>query len=174
MKLYELPLEASSLQAELEEAAGELTPDLEQRLDSFLALGADKIDAGACVLRTLEAQAEACAREAQRLKARQGSFQRSADRLRELLGRAVDALGGKVKTSRFTLWIQASPAQTRYLLAEWIDRLSFAGEYPGLVKCAQPELDQEAVAKLLQQPEAVCPEGVETVVIPGSRSLRLR
>jgi hypothetical protein len=104
VKLYEIPLAWSSVELALEEAAGELTPDLEARIKALLEGGSDKLEAAMKVCRSLEAQAEVAKTEAQRLQGRAKSFDNQVERLRSLMLPALQALGGKVKTPLFSFF----------------------------------------------------------------------
>lgn len=105
MKLYDIPIEFQRLQDLLEESCGELTPEVESHWKSLQANSADKIDAAACVLRGLKSSGDALAEEIGRLQMRKDAVEKSQERLRALMLPAVDALGGKVKTDRFTIFM---------------------------------------------------------------------
>jgi len=105
MNLYELSREGLEIQNALMEAQGELTPDVELRLDSLLAQGAESIEAAAMVVRGLEASAEACRAEVKRLSERAIMLEDQAERLKARMVFALDTVfGGKVKTKLFTVW----------------------------------------------------------------------
>jgi len=67
MKLYDIPLEANEIEAQLYDNVGELTPELEGRIRAFLCQGKDKIESAAIVVNSLEEDAEICQAEAKRL-----------------------------------------------------------------------------------------------------------
>ena len=90
MNLYEIPLEWQAIELALEEAAGDLTPDLEKRLAELLQGGPEKLESAAKVVRSLEAQAEAASNEARRLQDRAKSFKAQVDRLRGLMLKSSD------------------------------------------------------------------------------------
>ncbi len=106
MKLYDIPTEWSSIELLLEEAAGEVTPELESRIEALLAGGSEKLENAMKVCRSLEAQAEVAKAEAQRLQDRARSFDNQVERLRSLMLPALQALGGKVKTPMFSFFTQ--------------------------------------------------------------------
>jgi hypothetical protein len=134
MTLYEVTVEGLELEAILREAEGELTPELEARLDAFMAGGKDKIQAAACVVRSLEATADACQQEATRLIARKGSNQSQAARLKARILCAVDVMGGKVKTPLFNISAQnAAPSITIEPAAD-CDLKALSAAHPGYVK----------------------------------------
>ena len=79
MKLYDIPIEAADIEAELAENYGELTPEIEQRIAQFLSDGKDKIEAAAVVVKSLEADAAICKQEAQRLMQRAQYLDKGAE-----------------------------------------------------------------------------------------------
>lgn len=104
MKLCDVPIEFAELERALVESAGELSPELEQRFDTFLRAGKDKIEAAAMVVRGFEMEAEACQQEAKRLGQRSALLEKNAARLKRLILCALDsAFAGKVKTPLFTI-----------------------------------------------------------------------
>jgi hypothetical protein len=117
--LYDLSLEGVQITDILEANEGELTPELEDRLQALMHSGPKCVEAAAMVFRGLEASADACANEAQRLAQRATSFHNNAERLKGWIAIAIDcAFNGKIKTDRFTLWTQAAPDHTSFDLAE--------------------------------------------------------
>jgi len=104
--LYQIPLEWAAIELALEESAGELTPDLEKRLQDLLQGGPEKLENAMKVCKSLEAQATAAKTEAQRLQDRAKSFDNQVERLRTLMLPALQALGGKVKTPLFSFFTQ--------------------------------------------------------------------
>ena len=171
MKLYDLPAEASQLEMLLTEAEGELTPELEKRLNDFLQGGTEKIENAACVVRSLQAQSDACNSEAKRLKVRSASLDANSDRLKALMLSAVDgAFKGKVKTALFTIWGQDSPGSATFELAPDADLMRLPDDF---VKIEAPTLDTGALYQAWKQHKEIPPEVVVTE-IPGKRSLRMR
>ena len=109
LSLYDIGAEGLVIELILAENEGELTPELETRLDEVMRQGPERIEGAAMILRQLEASAEACKKEAQRLGERAKSFDKQADSLKNRMVFAVDAaFNGKVKTQRFTIWTQKS------------------------------------------------------------------
>lgn len=167
MKLYEIPLEWAVIQDLLEAGAGEMTPELEAKLAELLTAAPEKIDAAACVVKHLEAQAEAAKAEAQRLSLRSSSFENAADQLRARMLPAVQTLG-RVKTTRFTIFpitrtTQAFDVRPGVSIAELPDRF---------VRWRDPELNKSALKEAFKAGEAL-PE--EIVVAEGSStSLTIR
>ena len=109
MSLIDIGVDAIAIQDALFELQGELTPEMEAALDSILARGAEALDAGAAVCRRLSGDAEVCRAEAKRLQERAERFERQEEALKGRMLFALDAaFGGKVKTSRNTIWGQTA------------------------------------------------------------------
>lgn len=171
--LYDVGMEGMELDAILREADGELTPELEARMDAFLAGGKAKIEAAAKVHRSLEASAGACEIEAARLGGRAKSFQNNADSLKARMLWAVDAgFDGKVKTSLFTIWGQSSAATTSFDLAPDADLKQVAQTMPGIVRTTLA-LDKQVLKMKHDAGEAIPAEVVVTEK-PGTRFLRIK
>lgn len=171
--LYEVAVEGAELERMLEESDGELTPELEQRFDAFLAGGKDKINAALCVRRNLEAEMEMCRKEAARLAARAASVERNRARLSERILAAVDfGFGGKVKTAQFTAYGQTSGEGHEYTLAPDCDILALHKTSPDLVRM-QVELNKAALNAALKDGEAI-PREIHVEAVPGKRFLQVR
>ena len=118
MQLYDIVVEGLVISDVLTENEGELTPELETRLDALLQAGTDKLESAERVSRNLKANAEACATEAKRLAERARSFERQNKALRSRMAVALEAaFGGKIKTPLFTIWCQRSAPTVRVNLA---------------------------------------------------------
>ena len=103
--LYEVGVEGAEIESILMENDGELTPELEARLDAHLASGKNKIVAAAMVVQGLEASKANCLAEALRLMDRANAFERNAKSLKARILFAVDeGFDGKIKTDLFTIW----------------------------------------------------------------------
>ena len=170
MKLYQLPAEAAQIEMLLTESEGELTPELEQRLKEFIEGGKDKLESSACVVKSLQAQAEACKNEAARLTSRRKSLEDNADRLKGLMLMAVDsAFHGKVKTDLFTIWGHDSPPSATFELAPDAELMRLPDDF---IKIEAPTLNTGALWDAWKHKQALPPEVVVTEV-PGKRSLRM-
>lgn len=170
MKLYQIPLEAQGIEAALEAAEGELSPRLEAQIQEFLAAGAEKIEAAACVLKSLQAQAEACAEEESRLQARRLGLKRNAAHLRQLMLQAVEALGGKVKTPLFTIWTQQATEKVEIGFVDGFSAWDFLGT--SLLKSQEAPLDREEVMK--RHKLGILHPGVFVTTSPGAKFLRVK
>jgi hypothetical protein len=172
MKLYDLPMEFAAMEAALVESGGELTPELEQQYDALLRAGADKIEAAAKVVRMLEAQRDACKEEAARLADRAQSLENGKDRLKAMMIGAVDAFGGKVKTSLFTVYTQTSATQTHVDLVPGTELPRLAESDPDLVRVTH-ELNKQFIKEAIKSGQQL-PECVVLTEVPGTKSLRIK
>ena len=172
MSLYDVALEGSLLEEFLTANEGELTPELEERFDRLLREGPERIEAAAIVAKELETDAQLCRMEAARLTQRRQSFEGQAERLRQRITVALDnAFQGKVKTPRFTVWAQTSPAQTYFDAApEILERLSI--ESPELV-CVERSLDKTKLREMVEAGEPI-PESVTVTEMPGNRYCKIK
>lgn len=173
MKLYDIPAEIAAFEMELETGGGELTPELEQRWKDFIAGSKDKIEAAAMVVNKLEADAEICERESDRLSARQHQMERNAKRLKDLMIFAVDALGGKIKTPIVTVWCQNSAPHTKVEVKEGTDLVALEKTNPELVRVKR-EPNIEAAKKLAETPGVDMPDCFIVSHSNGTRYLRIK
>jgi Siphovirus Gp157 len=174
IRLYEIPVEAREIEAALSEGFGELTPELEERISTFMALGKDKIESAAIVVKSLEADAIECKSESNRLYARAQGLERAADRLKALMLTAVDGgFGGKVKTVKFTIWGQPSAKTTLFALKPDADIYAVAAESPEFVRMGQPELKLDALHKAHKNKEKL-PDAIAVEEKDGKRYLRIK
>lgn len=170
MKLYEIPIEFADLEMQLIECGGELTPELEKKLDDFLRSGKDKIEGAACVVRGLELEADTCKKEAARLSERSSSLGNNAERLKKLILTALDgAFGGKLKTPLFTIWGQTSAPTVSFDLAPEVDLASLP---ENLVRIKR-ELAKDVVKEMVKHGEAI-PDEIIVTEMPGTRFLRIK
>jgi hypothetical protein len=135
MTLYDVAQEGLIIADILTENDGELTPELEARLDALMQAGPDKIESATMVLKQIEADADACKVEATRLTERAKSFDNNAKRLKERIRVAVDgAFNGKVKTARFTISTQKAKDTVSITLAEGFTPEMVLKDHPELIK----------------------------------------
>lgn len=171
--LYDISLEGLQIADLLTENEGELTPEIEQRIDALMQAGPGRVEAAAMVVRNLEADADACKAEAQRLIERAQSFENNAKRLKDRMTIALDcAFNGKVKTARFTLWTQKAADTVAFDLHEGFTVDMLEEDLPAAVRIKK-ELDKRALREMyeagLQLPESVFVE--ETI---GKRYVRIK
>lgn len=152
MNLYDVAVDGLVMEQELTESGGELTPELERRLDNLLQSGKEKLEAAARVVRNLEAQAEACKEESKRLAERQSSFNRQAKSLKARMAVALDAaFGGKIKTALFTIWSQRSKPSTYVVLAPNTDLGELRKRRPDLVReVSNFELEEAVILSIAE------------------------
>lgn len=171
--LYDLSVEGLLIQELLTENEGELTPELEQRLDALMLAGPERVEAAAMVVRGLEANSDACAAEATRLANRANSFRKSADDLKTRIAIVLDcAFGGKIKTDKFTLWTQQAPDHVAFEMGEGhtIDEIEQAD--PSLVH-VKKELNKIALKERFKSGAAL-PPAIAFTVNAGKRYARIK
>lgn len=113
--LYELTGSVATLRgivdlAEIDAETGEVAapPDLLAVLDGLEGEYTHKLDACARVVRSLEAEAEMVAGEADRLRARSEALEKNAARLKEAMRLSLVATGTKsLRTALFTIGLSA-------------------------------------------------------------------
>lgn len=149
MKLYEISLEFQHLTDLLVEAAGELTPEIEEAIAAIQEQGEAKIEAAAMVVKNLQADAESAKAEAARLAARATAFENGADRLRSLILPALEALGGKVKTARFTVFT-TSRENVAFALKPGHEAFELPEKF---IRVRDPELNKTALKDALKAGE---------------------
>jgi hypothetical protein len=151
LTLYDVGMEGIIIADILTESEGELTPELEARLDELMRKGPDKIEAAARVLRQIESDAAACDAEAARLKGRKEMFERQAQNLKARMVFAVDAaFSGKVKTALFTIWTQKARDTVAVSLAEGFTVDIVRADHPELVK-TEYQLDKAAALRIWEE-----------------------
>jgi|SRR5579885_1884353 hypothetical protein len=174
--LYDLTAEGLAIFDMLADNLGELTPELEQRLDRLMLEGPERIEAAAMVVRTLEQNAKACEEEAQRLRDRAKSFDAQADRLKLRMTKCLDAaFNGKVKTPLFTIYTQKSADRTVAELMPGITAEMLHKSNPELVR-VKMELDREKCVEMYKDAErrTALPELLLFEEREGSRYVRIR
>jgi hypothetical protein len=174
LKLYDIPAQIDDFERLLEDGGGELTPELEQRWQDFIKGSREKIEAGAMVVKNLEAQEKACKTEAERLYAKQKQHERNTQRLKDLMVYAVDALGGKVKTPLFSIYCQTSAAQIKVEKKEDTDLAEVEKTNPELVRTKR-EPNMEALKLLVTtDPAASVLDKFIVNHCAGKRGLRIK
>lgn len=171
--LYDLSLEGVQIADLLTEREGELTPEIEQRIDALMMAGPERVEAAAIVVRQLEANADACAGEMERLAARAASFHANAQHLKERIAIVLDcAFNGKLKTEKFTAWTQQSADHTGFAVREGHTIEEVEAADPSLVR-VKKELDKIALKKKFDRAEAL-PLAIHFETTAGKRFLRLK
>lgn len=93
MNLYEISQDYAAIIAAVEEAEGELTPELEAAMAANGEDFAAKIENYLKAIRNYEADAAACKEEAARFKAKEERAKKTADRLKESVLAAMQQRG---------------------------------------------------------------------------------
>lgn len=171
MTLLDLGIEGIQIYDLLEESMGELTPELEERLDALMKGGAEKIDAALAVRRRLDAEAEFIGSEINRLQARKKSLESQKGNLSNRIVFALDnAFSGKIKTVHNTAWTVKGRTSTLIGLAPDADMEQVRTEYPELVEVSY-SLDSKAIKAL--DPENI-PNSITVDEKTGPRFLQAR
>lgn len=104
MKLYELPdaLRSAFDALEVDEETGEILNG--EALERVEAEARDKLEGTALYMRELDADAKSLGEEIARLQARKRSIERRTEWLKQYMRPALDAMGGKLKTPRATIY----------------------------------------------------------------------
>lgn len=167
MQLYDIAQEGLVIESLLVEAEGELTPELEGRLDVLLRAGQDKLEAAERVSRNLQAQEDACKQESKRLGERAKSFERQRKSLRKRMAAALQcAFGGKIKTALFTIWCQTSAPSKHVILAPNTNLEELRARRPDLVR-TEYVLDEIAV-KVAAEAGHPLPGEITVEDVPGT------
>jgi hypothetical protein len=165
--LYDLSSEAIAIEQCLIDSDGELTPELETRIDELLVQGSDKMDAAAYMLRRLKALSDECKAESDRLAARKASFLRAHDSLKHrMLGALILAFAGKLKTAKNTFYIGHSAARKTYECNR-LEKLE--QDYPELVKITRT-LNTEELKKW-KEFEGDLPDEITVTEVEGTEFL---
>lgn len=93
MRLHELHALQRGIDEALEESEGEITPEIQQMLDSLEEEIGHKVDWVATVVNEKKAVADGLDVEIKRLQARKKATERSAEGLKDYLKQTLDALG---------------------------------------------------------------------------------
>lgn len=110
LPLYRLIEERELVDAWLEASEGELTPELEQRLDALNESIESKVERAGLFLRWIELQEEAARKEAKRLEQRAIRWWQKGEGLRAYLQPLMERRDiRKVEGPRLTIWIQKHP-----------------------------------------------------------------
>lgn len=167
MQLYDIAQEGLVVADLLTESEGELTPELEARLDAVLRAGKEKIEAAERVCRNLDAQAKACAVEAKRLAERAQGIKKQRESLRKRMAVAIDAVfGGKVKTALFTIWTQTGAPTMRVTVAPGTDMDQLRARRPDLFRTEH--IFDEIAAKTTKTTGMPLPAEVTVEDVPGN------
>jgi hypothetical protein len=172
MSLYEIGVTGRAINDYLELTEGELTPEAEDIFDRLLREGPDKLEAASVVVRRLEAYQDECRAEEKRLADRRRSFEANAEKLKQRMGFALEAFGGKLKTAKVTLWMQQNPDTTAVDLKEGERLEDLLLTHPNLVR-VKYELDKVACKVALAAGDEL-PPAIYVENNPGRRTIRIK
>jgi hypothetical protein len=173
--LYDLALQGIEIEEMLFDSVGEITPEIQERLDALLESGVDKMEAAAAVIRQLELSAMVAEEEAKRLHERAKQFSAQADKLNERMTFALDkAFSGKVKTPKWTIWTQKAKDVTVAELIPGVTVEMLYKERPDLVR-VKMDVDRIKIVQMYKDPETrkALPELLLFEERPGKRYTRL-
>lgn len=103
MSVWEVSKNFLSLDALLEESAGELTPEIEENLATLVTEGKDALESAGNYRRWLEAQVQVCKDRRAALAATIQTTEAKLARLEEAMVTVLSAIGKPVKLPEFTL-----------------------------------------------------------------------
>ena len=114
MKIYEIPSTLSDLldRLDADPDTGEVDGDALAAYTEYQGAATEKLEATACYVRELEAEAEAIKAEEDRLAKRRKALENKSSRLKTYMMPALEAMGGKVKGVMASVRIGKSQAVT--------------------------------------------------------------
>lgn len=170
-RLYQIPQEFQQIEEEIIEGGGEVTPELEARIQSVMAQGLDKVEAACHVLMGMELAAAAYTTELDRLTKDREALRKAHERLKGLIRTAVDAMGGKAPTPHYPkLATRKNPESWTVYCTVTPQALHELA--PELVK-VDYELNRSKILEAFQAGAAL-PEEVTVTPNPVTRHLRMK
>lgn len=162
MRLYDLASQYNDLIEALESDPD--NSDLQAMLDGLEGKIEDKIDAVLSLRNAKRAEVKALRDEAARLTTRASQAENSANRLEELAESAMAKLGvEKIRTLKFTAWIQAGPPSVLVTDETLIPEYYFI---PQPAKLDRRRLLDDIKEGIYDRPDAAC--------ISQTKSIRIR
>jgi hypothetical protein len=153
MKLYEIPAALRTLEAQIEEAEGLLTPELEAQLDALSEEFESKAEYIGMLIREAKLEADKWRAEEERVSNRRRSLDRRAEGLTRYLHTQMTAMGkDKIPGQLLTVALQRNSQPT----------IGFEGdpnELPARFRRFRVELNAMEVREALQAGQEL-PEGV--------------
>jgi hypothetical protein len=172
--LYDLTSEGLAIFDMLSDNLGELTPELEERLDKLMLEGPERLEAAAMVVQTLQGNVAVCEAEADRLRQRAKAFDAQVDSLKKRMTACLDtAFNGKVKTPLFNMYTQKSADRTVADLIPGVTPEMLHAERPDLVR-VKMELNREVVVAAWKAGDRTMPELIVFEEKIGGRSIRIK
>lgn len=171
--LYSLALDGIEIEQLLFDSVGEITPDIQQKMDALLESGPPMMEAAAAVVRQLQLSAQIAEDESDRLRTRAKEFEAQAAKLKERMTLALDkSFSGKIKTPKWSIWTQKSADRIVADLVPGVTAEMLHQERPDLVR-VKMELDREKAVSELKNgnplPELILFEEKE-----GTRYVRIK
>lgn len=164
--LWAITDELAEVGALIADNDGELTPELEAKLDSLEGALEAKVERIALYIRESETRADAAKAEKDRLAAIQKANQRKADGLKEYLLRCMTGAGvDRVETHRARVRVQRSGTPS---IEYWGDLDALPVSFVRVVPESKV-VDKKAITQAVRDGEAM-PEGV---VVTYSNSVRI-
>jgi len=162
-QVYQVTSDWGSILEELAVLEGELTPELEEKLDALVNTTEEAVDRVCDTVRYLQLLSVAAQKEAERLTERAISFNNHSEIIKERLRNCLEMMDkSQVKTARYTAYISKGRESVE---------LADASKIPAKFLIPQdPKLDKAGIGKALKAGEEV--EGATLVI--GTPSLVIR
>lgn len=171
--LYSLALDGIEIEQLLFDSVGEITPDIQQKMDALLESGPAMLEAAAAVVRQLQLSAQIAGDESDRLRTRAKEFEGQAAKLKERMTMALDkSFGGKIKTPKWSIWTQKSADRIVADLIPGVTPEMLYQERPDLVR-VKMELDREKAVSELKNGKPL-PELILFEEKEGTRYVRIK
>lgn len=173
ISLYNLTVEGILIRDIIEAMEGEISPEVEERLDALLKVAPERVEAAAMVVQGLQGSALVCQQESLRLAERAAALDRNAAYLKERIAMIVDnVFGGKVKTHRFTVWTQQAADHVAFDIREGCNIEDVERDSPGCVR-VKKELDKRELAQRFKEDRPL-PPSVTFEKQQGKRYVRIK
>ena len=129
-----------------------------------------KLDNYECFIKNLESDIKGLKEEEKRLKERRQSYENTVANMNEAMGEALKATGeGKVKTSKFTFWMQKNQPSV-VVDCQDIDLIPSCFLIP-----QAPQIDKAKLKTALESEDAEIREKLEGIAhLESSESIRIR
>lgn len=133
--LYSLALDGAEIEMLLLDSVGEITPDIQVKMDALLESGPPMMEAAAAVVRQLQLSAQVAEDESDRLRTRAKDFEAQAAKLKERMTVALDkSFGGKIKTPKWSMYTKKNADKLVADLIPGITPEMLYAERPDLVR----------------------------------------
>jgi hypothetical protein len=171
--IYDLTLQGIEIESLLLDSVGEITPDIQEKMDALLESGPETMESAAAVVTQLMRSAKAAEEEADRLRERAKTFEGQATKLKERMLVALDkCFNGKIKTPRWSIWSQKSADRMVADLPPGFTPEELYKERPDLVR-VRMELDRTKVIEEYKAGRPL-PEDIWLEEKKGARHVQIR